>query len=91
MNPVPHPRALDGKVVVITGAARGQGAAEAAALAREGAQVIATDLEPVGGCRGLDVTSEKDWTELAAELRETYGHVHGLVNNSRHHLARPRR
>ncbi|MGW6207744.1 SDR family oxidoreductase [Streptomyces sp. NPDC055089] len=82
VNPVPHPRALDGKVVVITGAARGQGAAEAAALAREGAQVIATDLEPVGGCRRLDVTSEKDWAQLAAELRETYGHVHGLVNNA---------
>ncbi len=33
-----------GKVVVVTGAARGQGAAEAAALAREGATVIATDV-----------------------------------------------
>lgn len=82
MEPVPHPRALDGKVVVVTGAARGQGAAEAAALAREGARVVATDVEPVEGCRGLDVTSEEDWAALAAELRETYGQVHGLVNNA---------
>ncbi|MEV0023977.1 SDR family oxidoreductase [Streptomyces atroolivaceus] len=78
----PHPTGLLGKVVVVTGAARGQGAAEAAALAREGAHVIATDVEPVDGCRGLDVTSEKDWADLAAELRETYGQVHGLVNNA---------
>ncbi|WP_049761337.1 SDR family NAD(P)-dependent oxidoreductase [Rubrobacter xylanophilus] len=35
---------VEGKTVVVTGAARGQGAAEAAALAREGATVIATDV-----------------------------------------------
>ncbi|MCX4767790.1 SDR family oxidoreductase [Streptomyces sp. NBC_01275] len=73
---------LLGKVVVVTGAARGQGAAEAAALAREGARVIATDVEPEGDCRRLDVTSEAAWARLAAELRETYGEVHGLVNNA---------
>lgn len=73
---------LQGKVVVVTGAARGQGAAEAEALTREGARVIATDVEPVGDCRRLDVTSEKQWSELAAELRESYGGVHGLVNNA---------
>jgi len=79
---LPRPTGLRGKVVVVTGAARGQGAAEAAALAHEGAHVIATDVEPVGGCRRLDVTSEHEWDELAAELRETYGQVHGLVNNA---------
>ncbi|MEU5320018.1 SDR family oxidoreductase [Streptomyces sp. NPDC021056] len=74
---------LAGKVVVVTGAARGQGAAEAAALARAGAEVIATDVRPEGpGCRRLDVSNETDWAELAAELRATYGHVHGLVNNA---------
>src|SRR4029450_12850559 len=36
--------ALDGKVVVVTGGARGQGAAEVAALARAGAVVVATDV-----------------------------------------------
>jgi 3alpha(or 20beta)-hydroxysteroid dehydrogenase len=77
-----HPRRLLGKVVVVTGAAAGQGAAEAAALTREGARVIATDVEPTDQCRRLDVTSEKDWAQLATELRESYGQVHGLVNNA---------
>jgi len=77
-----HPKRLLGKVVVVTGAARGQGAAEAEALAREGAHVIATDVEPEGDCRRLDVTSEAEWAQLAAELRESYGQVHGLVNNA---------
>lgn len=76
------PGRLSGKVVVVTGAARGQGAAEAGALAREGARVIATDAQPEGDCRRLDVTSERDWAELAAELRDSYGQVHGLVNNA---------
>ncbi|MGW0855897.1 SDR family NAD(P)-dependent oxidoreductase [Streptomyces sp. NPDC002690] len=66
----------------MTGAARGQGAAEAEALAREGAHVVATDVESANGCRRLDVTAESDWAELAAELRETYGQVNGLVNNA---------
>ncbi|MFF4802788.1 SDR family NAD(P)-dependent oxidoreductase [Streptomyces sp. NPDC001351] len=77
-----HPKRLLGKVVVVTGAAGGQGAAEAEALTREGARVIATDVTEGPGCRRLDVTSERDWAELTAELRESYGQVHGLVNNA---------
>lgn len=77
-----HRRRLLGKVVVVTGAARGQGAAEAEALTREGARVIATDLTDAPGCRRLDVIDESDWAELAADLREAYGQVHGLVNNA---------
>ena len=73
---------LAGKVVVVTGAARGQGAAEAAALTRAGARVIATDAAPAPGCRLLDVTDERAWADLAAELRDTYGRIHGLVNNA---------
>jgi 3alpha(or 20beta)-hydroxysteroid dehydrogenase len=77
---------VHGKVVVVTGAARGQGAAEAAALAREGAHVIATDLtEPQQDgvtCRRLDVTDAFSWAELATWIRETHGHVDGLVNNA---------
>lgn len=78
----PHSKRLLGKVVVVTGAARGQGAAEAEALTREGARVIATDVTEAPGCRRLDVASEEEWAELAAELRESYGQVHGLVNNA---------
>ncbi|MHC3473607.1 SDR family NAD(P)-dependent oxidoreductase [Streptomyces sp. 7R007] len=77
-----HPKRLLGKVVVVTGAARGQGAAEAEALTREGARVIATDVSEAPGCRRLDVTSDMEWAELAAEVGESYGRVHGLVNNA---------
>ncbi|GAB2756847.1 hypothetical protein GCM10027072_63750 [Streptomyces bullii] len=73
---------LLGKVVVVTGAARGQGAAAAETLGREGARVIATDVTEAPGCRRLDVTSEQDWANLADDLREAYGQVHGLVNNA---------
>jgi 3alpha(or 20beta)-hydroxysteroid dehydrogenase len=82
---------VTGKVVVVTGSARGQGAAEAVALAREGATVIGTDvLDDEGKAaagdlfayRHLDVTDEAGWLELGAELAERYGAVHGLVNNA---------
>jgi len=85
-----------GKVVVITGAARGQGAAEARALADEGATVIATDVvgpEDVAPgeldghvesitYRQLDVADPAGWATLAAELGERFDRVHGLVNNA---------
>jgi 3alpha(or 20beta)-hydroxysteroid dehydrogenase len=76
------PKRLLGKVIVVTGAARGQGAAETKALIREGARVIATDVTEAPGCRRLDVTSEQAWAALAAELKASYGRVHGLVNNA---------
>jgi 3alpha(or 20beta)-hydroxysteroid dehydrogenase len=75
------------KIVVVTGAAGGQGVAEARALAAEGAIVIATDvvlpeLEQPIVCRALDVTSEGAWEELSQWLRERHGRVDGLVNNA---------
>jgi 3alpha(or 20beta)-hydroxysteroid dehydrogenase len=80
---------VDGKVIVITGAAGGQGAAEADALAAEGATVIATDVQdPVAplaegvAFRRLDVGSEQEWAALQSSLREEHGVVHGLVNNA---------
>ncbi|MFG1681227.1 SDR family NAD(P)-dependent oxidoreductase [Nonomuraea sp. NPDC049269] len=77
---------VQGKVVVVTGAARGQGAAEAVALAREGAEVVATDLVPpeLEGSTGrrLDVTDAASWAELATWLSATHGRVDGLVNNA---------
>ena len=48
---------LEGKVAFITGAARGQGRAHAVTLAREGAQIVATDKDVViigGGDTGAD-------------------------------------
>lgn len=74
-----------GKVVVITGAAQGQGAAEARLLAAEGATVVCCDLapEPVEELAGveyrqLDVTDAAGWTALAADLDR----VDGLVANA---------
>ena len=80
---------VDRKIVVVTGAAAGQGAAEARALALEGATVIATDLhedDPGLGegivYRRLDVSRPDHWRELGAWLVQTYEDVHGLVNNA---------
>ena len=89
---------LAGKVVVVTGAARGQGAAEVALLVTEGARVIATDVlddlgsAVVSGLAGgagtharyqhLDVASPADWDAVARLAADAYGVVHGLVNNA---------
>ncbi|WP_285115633.1 SDR family NAD(P)-dependent oxidoreductase [Leifsonia sp. fls2-241-R2A-40a] len=82
---------LEGATVVVTGAARGQGAAEARLLATCGAQVVATDAtapdEPLGdriAFRLLDVTDEDAWAELAADLATTLAGtpLRGLVNNA---------
>ena len=88
---------LDGKVAIITGGAKGQGAAETALFASEGATVIFGDLlddegkqveakvAELGGVAEyvhLDVTSDDDW-QRAVELAETkYGKVDILVNNA---------
>jgi 3alpha(or 20beta)-hydroxysteroid dehydrogenase len=78
-----------GKVVVVTGAGQGQGAAEARLLAGEGATVIGCDLTPepteeLPGVdyRRLDVTDATGWAALADDLRSRYGAVHGLVANA---------
>ncbi len=83
---------LEGRTVVVTGAAAGQGAAEAMLLSRSGARVIATDIadEPVGFAdsrviyRRQDVSDESAWGELAADLKaELAGEpLLGLVNNA---------
>jgi 3alpha(or 20beta)-hydroxysteroid dehydrogenase len=75
-------RRLAGKVVVVTGTAGGQGAAEVAALTRAGAEVVATDVRTEGGVRRLDVSNESDLAALACELKASYGEIHGLVDNA---------
>jgi NAD(P)-dependent dehydrogenase (short-subunit alcohol dehydrogenase family) len=79
----------DGKVVVVTGAGQGQGAAEARLLAAEGATVVGCDLKPdpaedLGGAeyRQLDVTDAAGWAALAEDLQERFGRVDGLVANA---------
>ena len=75
-------------MIVITGAAQGQGAAEARALVSEGATVVGVDVKlprtQLAGVdhRVLDVTDTDGWARLAADLREQHGAVHGLVNNA---------
>src|SRR6201999_1267976 len=89
---------LAGRTVVITGAARGQGAAEAEILVREGAHVIGADiLDDEGKALAsrltadgpgtmeylhLDASSEPQWAELASRLASGGTAVHGLVNNA---------
>jgi 3alpha(or 20beta)-hydroxysteroid dehydrogenase len=85
---------LDGKTIVVTGAGRGQGAAETAALLEAGAVVVACDLAwPDDGPasaeherllrRELDVSDPAAWAALAEELGQRGdGIVHGLVNNA---------
>ncbi|MGN7799594.1 SDR family NAD(P)-dependent oxidoreductase [Leifsonia sp. 22587] len=82
---------LDGATVVVTGAARGQGAAEARLLAGLGVRVIATDVVDPDDLpddrivfRHLDVTDEEAWARLAGELAQDLDGtpLHGLINNA---------
>ena len=83
---------LDGRVAIVTGGARGQGAAEARFFAREGATVVITDvLDEVGeqtagelGCdyQHLDVSSEAEWDSVVDGVVARYGRLDILMNNA---------
>ena len=87
----------DGKVCLVTGAARGQGAAHARALASEGAHVLMCDVRDDDGrsaeaelradgldvtYRQLDVRSEDGWREAVDALVADRGRIDVLVNNA---------
>jgi 3alpha(or 20beta)-hydroxysteroid dehydrogenase len=83
---------LDGKVALITGGARGQGAAEARLFAAEGAAVVLTDVLDADGeqtakaCGGRflhhDVTSPDGWAHVVGEVLDRHGRLDVLVNNA---------
>src|ERR1700724_1116425 len=84
---------FDNKVVLVSGGARGQGAAEARLLVAQGAKVVIGDvLDNQGQALAVelgsaasfvrhDVTSEADWAR-AVEAAQKLGGLHGLVNNA---------
>ncbi|MFI7099882.1 SDR family NAD(P)-dependent oxidoreductase [Streptomyces sp. NPDC050161] len=86
---------LDGRVVVITGAARGQGEQEARLFAAEGARVVLGDvLDEQGAALAdelgadvaryvrLDVTREEDWRAAVGAAKDAFGKIDGLVANA---------
>ncbi len=88
---------LDGKVALISGGARGQGAAEARLFAQEGGKVVLADIldeqgqqveaeiNELGGDAlyiHLDVTSESDWQNAVQATVAKYGKLDILVNNA---------
>jgi len=88
---------LDGKVALVSGGARGQGAAEAQLFAREGAKVVFGDIlaaegrQVEAGIRAaggeatyvhLDVTNEASWRAAVDSAVSRYGALHVLVNNA---------
>lgn len=88
---------LDGKVALVTGAARGIGRATAIRLAREGARVCLTDVDEGGVLEvagllvdggmdafatPLDVTSRTDVENACARIVDRYGQLDILVNNA---------
>ena len=88
---------LEGKVALISGGARGQGAVEARLFAQEGAKVVIGDIledegrrleaeinELGGSCIfvHLDVTSEEAWQRAVNTAVEQFGKLDVLVNNA---------
>lgn len=84
------------RVIVVTGAAKGMGAACSRLLASRGAEVILADIDEQGEATAeairdegasasfirLDVTSEEDWQSLVRQAIAAHGRVDGLVNNA---------
>jgi NAD(P)-dependent dehydrogenase (short-subunit alcohol dehydrogenase family) len=95
---------VEGKVVLVTGAASGIGRSAALLLAREGARIAAADLQDERGATLLkelrgsgcdaeyyhhDVTREDDWRTVVAAVRARFGRLDVLVNNAGIGLSSP--
>lgn len=92
---------LEGKVALITGASRGQGAVEARRFCEEGARVLVADVlddegRAVAAELGdaalyahLDVTSERDWSAAMELAAERFGGLDVVVNNAGILMMRP--
>ena len=90
----PRTPRLAGKIALISGGARGMGAAEAHLFAREGARVVVGDVLDAEGAAvaaaigeaaafvRLDVTREDDWTRAVALAVARFGALNVLVNNA---------
>ena len=89
---------VEGKIALVTGAARGLGEAIAGRLAAEGARVMLTDVDADGvaavaeaineqqggraACLSHDVTDRDDWQAVLAAVENSFGGLHVLVNNA---------
>ncbi|MGH3400782.1 MAG: SDR family NAD(P)-dependent oxidoreductase, partial [Streptosporangiaceae bacterium] len=103
-TPAPAPLAdsaaaeFGGLAAIVTGGASGIGAACARTLAREGAKVLITDLDPAGeavageiGGAFLrhDVSDEAGWAEVIATAERRFGALHIMIANAGIGIGKP--